>query len=69
MFARHISVQLEFTRTIEQDIVALLRQRKGFQGEITLVVRGGTEAIRISLWDRKEDAEASRSCCITSLSC
>ena len=60
MFARHVSMRLkdstaEFTRTIEQDIIPLLRKEKGFQDEITFV--SGTEAVGISLWDQKESAE------------
>jgi hypothetical protein len=36
----------------------LLRKQKGFQDEITFVVPGGTEAVAISLWDQKLNAEA-----------
>ena len=64
MFTRRVSMQLksnsvaEFTRTIEKDILPLLRKQKGFQDEITFVVPGGTEAFAISLWDNRENAEA-----------
>jgi heme-degrading monooxygenase HmoA len=64
MFARTVSLQLkpnsvaEFTRTIETDIIPLLRQQQGFQDEIAFVVPGGTEAVSVSLWDHKEHAEA-----------
>ncbi len=64
MFARNVSMHLkpnsvaEFTRTIDQEIIPLLRKQKGFQDEITFVVPGGTEAFGISLWDQKENAEA-----------
>jgi hypothetical protein len=64
MFARHVSMVLkansvaEFTRTIENEIIPLLRKQKGFKDEITLVVAGGREAVGISLWDQKENAEA-----------
>src|SRR5438445_3461031 len=63
MFARHVSMYLkphsatEFTRMIENEILPLLRKEKGFQDEITFVVPGGTEAVAISLWDQKENAE------------
>ena len=63
MFARNISVHLkpnsvaEFTRTIDQEIIPLLRRQKGFQDEITFVSANGTEAVGISLWDQKENAE------------
>ncbi len=48
----------QFTQTIDKEIIPLLRKQKGFQDEITLVVPGGTEAVAISLWDEKENAEA-----------
>ena len=64
MFARHVSMVLkpnsiaEFTRTIENEIIPLLRKQKGFKDEITLVVAGGTEAVGISLWDQAQNAES-----------
>jgi hypothetical protein len=64
MFARSISIRLkpntvaEFTQLIETESLPLLRKQKGFQDEITFVVPGGTEALAISLWDKKENAEA-----------
>ena len=63
MFTRRVSMQLkpnshaEFTKTIEKDILPLLRKQNGFQDEITFVVPGGTEAFGISLWDKRENAE------------
>jgi len=65
MFARHVSMHLkpntraEFTQTIENEIVPLLKKQHGFRDEIVFVAPGsGTEAVAISLWDKKEDAEA-----------
>src|SRR5438034_7296172 len=64
MFSRNVSMRLkpnsvaEFTKTLENEIIPLLRKQKGFQDEITFVVPGGTEAVAISLWDQKENAEA-----------
>ena len=64
MFARNVSMRLkpnsvtEFTKTLENEIIPLLRKQKGFQDEITFVVPGGTEAVGVSLWDQKENAEA-----------
>lgn len=63
MFARNVSMRLksnsipEFTRTLENDVLPLLRKQTGFLDEITLVVPGGNEAVGISFWDKKEDAE------------
>lgn len=64
MFARHVSMRLkpnsvaEFTRKLDQEIIPLLRKQKGFQDEITFVASNGTEAVGISLWDQKDNAEA-----------
>ena len=64
MFARSVTIQLkpnsvaEFTRTLDREIIPLLRKQKGFQDEITFVAPNGTEAVGISLWDQKESAEA-----------
>jgi len=64
MFARSISIRLkpnsvaEFSQLIEKESLPMLRKQKGFQDEITFVVPGGMEAVGISLWDNKENAEA-----------
>jgi len=50
----------EFTQTIEREVIPLLRKQKGFQDQITFITPGGKEAVGISLWDHKEDAEAYR---------
>jgi len=63
MFARSVSIRLkanstgQFARTIENEIIPLLRKQKGFQDEVTFVASDGTEAVAISLWDNKENAE------------
>jgi hypothetical protein len=63
MFARSISIRLkpntvaEFTRLIEKDALPMLRKQKGFQDELTFVAAGGAEAVGISLWDQKENAD------------
>jgi len=36
----------------------MMRSLKGFQDKIVLVAAGGLEAISLSIWDQKEDAEA-----------
>ena len=64
MFARIVTMRLkpnsgaEFTHTIETRILPILRKQKGFRDEITFLAPGGTEAIGISMWDQKEQAEA-----------
>ena len=64
MFARSVTVRLksnsvsEFNNTMEKDILPLLQKQKGFRDEISLIASNGSEGVGISLWDRKEDAEA-----------
>jgi prophage antirepressor-like protein len=64
MFTRHVIMQLkansasEFTRTVEKEILPMLRKQKGFRDEITFISTDGMEAIANSFWDTKEDAEA-----------
>jgi heme-degrading monooxygenase HmoA len=64
MFARSVSMKLkpnmaaDFKRTLEQEIIPLLRTRNGFRDELVLVAPNSTEAVGISLWDSKENAEA-----------
>ena len=64
MFARSVTIRLkpnsvgEFNKTMEKDILPLLRNQKGFKEEITLVAPNGSEVVGISLWDKRESAEA-----------
>jgi quinol monooxygenase YgiN len=64
MFARSVTVRLkpnsvaEFNRTFEKDVLPVLQRQKGFQDAITLVAANGSEAVGISLWDQKQDAES-----------
>jgi hypothetical protein len=48
----------ELTQNIEVEVLQLLRKQAGFQGQITFAVPGGTEAVAISLWEKKEHAES-----------
>ncbi len=43
---------------MEKEIIPVLRKQKGFQGEITFIASAGGGGVAISLWDRKEDADA-----------
>ncbi len=64
MFARTVTVRLkanakaDFQKTLENEIIPLLRKRQGFQDELTLVSQDGNEAIGVSLWDTKQNAES-----------
>ena len=63
MFARSVSFHLKpgrsaaFTQVLDKEIVPMLRKQTGFQDEIALVAPAGTDAVAISVWDRKENAE------------
>jgi heme-degrading monooxygenase HmoA len=64
MYTRNVSIRLkpnsaaEFTRTLEKEILPLLRKQKGFQDEISFVAPERNEAVAISFWDKKDNAEA-----------
>jgi len=64
MFARSVTMRLkphnvaEFNRALENEILPLLRKQTGFQDELVLVSSNGNEAVGISLWDQKDNAEA-----------
>jgi hypothetical protein len=64
MYARHVSFNLkamrpeELTQTFEKDILPLLQKQNGFTDEIAFVSPEGKNAIAISLWERKENADA-----------
>ena len=64
MFARNVTMHLkadkanEFARTLESDVLPLLRRQAGFKDELTFVASDRGQAVAISLWDKKESAEA-----------
>jgi heme-degrading monooxygenase HmoA len=64
MFTRHVIMQLkadsatEFTRTIEKEVLPMLRKQKGFRDEITFISTDNSEAVANSFWDTQEDAAA-----------
>ena len=61
-FARNVSFQIktgkekEFTNLFEKEVVPMLRKQSGFLEEVTLV--NPKNAIGISLWDNRQNAEA-----------
>ena len=64
MFTRHVIMELkpdtskEIAGLVESKILPLLAKQKGFRDEITFVALDRSEAIAISFWDSKEEAEA-----------
>src|SRR5580765_3877856 len=63
MYARTVRMELkpnsvaEFTRLMDKDIIPMLRKQKGFKDEIAFVPTDGKEAIAISLWEERENAD------------
>lgn len=63
MYARNVSFRLksnlqsDYTRTFESQILPLLRKQKGFKDEITLSNPGSQDAVAISLWENKKNAD------------
>ena len=64
MYTRNVSMKLkvnsapEFTRTLEKEILPLLRKQKGFKDEISFVAPERNQAMAISFWEKKDQAEA-----------
>ena len=63
MYARNVSFRLksnmqsDYTRTFENQILPLLRKQKGFKEEISLCNTGSADAVSISLWESKSNAD------------
>ncbi|MGB6691173.1 MAG: hypothetical protein WBE76_25345 [Terracidiphilus sp.] len=63
MYARNVTFRLksnqhsDFTHTVENQILPLLQKQKGFRDEITLCNSGSQEAVSISLWEHKSNAD------------
>jgi len=64
MVTRVVSLRLkpnraaDFNRTVERDIVPMLRKQRGYRDCITLIAPNEKEALGISFWDNDENAEA-----------
>lgn len=64
MHARHVSYTLksnrreDFIKAFEKDVLPVLQRQNGFTDVITFVSPNGKTCIAISLWERKENAEA-----------
>src|SRR5881409_2180460 len=63
MYARNVSMHpkpntaVRVSQTLEKDVLPLLRKQNGFKDEISFVAPDRSEAVAISLWDRKENAD------------
>jgi heme-degrading monooxygenase HmoA len=65
MYARHVTVRGsaervdEGVQSVRDHVFPILRECKGFRGQLVLVDRDKGEVIGISLWDTEEDMLAS----------
>ena len=63
MYARKVTfsiksnLQSDYTHTLENQILPLLHKQRGFKDEITLCSPGKAEAVSISLWESKSNAD------------
>jgi len=63
MYARNVTfrvkanTQHDYTHTFENQVLPLLRKQKGFKDEITMCSSGSQDAVSISLWEHKSDAD------------
>lgn len=63
MYARTVRMELkpnsvaEFTHLLEKDVIPMLRKQNGFKDEIAFVPADGKEAVAISFWAEKENAD------------
>ena len=51
------NAEAEFTRIIKDEIVPLLSKQRGYRDRTTSIALARSEAVDISFWDTKEDAE------------
>jgi quinol monooxygenase YgiN len=64
MFSRIIKMHLkpntaaQLTKTVEEQVLPLLRKQEGFKDEIFFLSPDGKDAVAISLWDRQANAES-----------
>jgi heme-degrading monooxygenase HmoA len=48
----------DLTKILDEKVLPLLRKQEGFKDVVVLANNGGAEAISISLWDTKANAES-----------
>lgn len=64
MFIRDVRMELkdnsapEFTFLMSTEILPILRTQPGFRDEVTFITLERLQAVAISFWDKREDAEA-----------
>ena len=63
MFVRQVTAHFKpgkfdlLNRRLEDDVIPMLKKQKGFRDEISFFDKNKDEAIAMSFWDTKQDAE------------
>ena len=63
MFVRQVTAHFKpdtfdlFNRRLENDVIPLLKKQKGFRDELSFFDKENDEAVALSFWDTKQDAE------------
>lgn len=66
MFSRIVTMKLkqnqynasDLTKAIDEKVLPVLRKQEGFKNAVFCANPNGTEAIALTVWDRKESAES-----------
>lgn len=63
MFVRQVTAHFKpdkfdlFNQRLENDVIPLLKKQSGFRDELTFFDKDNDEAIAMSFWDSKQDAD------------
>ncbi len=63
MFVRQVTAHFKpdkidlFNQRLENDVIPLLKKQPGFRDELTFFDKDNDEAIAMSFWDSKQDAD------------
>ena len=63
MFVRQVTAHFKpdtfdlFNRRLENDVIPLLKKQSGFRDELSFFDKDNDEAVALSFWDTKQDAE------------
>ncbi len=63
MFVRQVKVNFKpgkfdlLNKRLENDVIPLLKKQKGFRDELSFFNKENDEAVAMSFWDTREDAE------------
>ena len=63
MFVRQVSAHFKpgkfdlLNRRLENDVIPILKKQKGFRDELSFFDKDANEAVAMSFWDTRQDAE------------